>query len=90
MIFLFGFIVPGINNWAHGGGLLGGILLGFLLGYQEKQRELWKHKALALICFWATLGVLLWAIASAIFDAPLAVDEASLGDGVAPTSEELQ
>ena len=26
----FGFAVPGINNWAHIGGLIGGIILGFL------------------------------------------------------------
>jgi rhomboid protease GluP len=38
-LFLFGLIVPGINNWGHGGGLLSGILLGMLLGYKEKRRE---------------------------------------------------
>ena len=30
-IFLFGLLVPGINNWAHGGGMAAGILLGLAL-----------------------------------------------------------
>ncbi|HLA40646.1 MAG TPA: rhomboid family intramembrane serine protease, partial [Candidatus Glassbacteria bacterium] len=39
-IFVFGLLVPGINNWAHGGGMATGILCGLLLGYQENRREL--------------------------------------------------
>ena len=27
MLFIFGFMVPGINNWGHGGGIVGGIIL---------------------------------------------------------------
>lgn len=27
-IFIFGFLVPGVDNWAHGGGLAAGFLLG--------------------------------------------------------------
>lgn len=30
-LFLFGFIVLGINNWPHGGEIISGILLGMLL-----------------------------------------------------------
>lgn len=65
MIFLFGFIVPGIDNWGHGGGLLGGIILGWLLGYQEKRRETFLHKSLALVCVLSTIAVLLWAVGTA-------------------------
>jgi rhomboid protease GluP len=36
-LFLFGLIVPGINNWAHGGGICAGAALGFLLGFQERR-----------------------------------------------------
>jgi len=36
-IFLFGFLVPGINNWGHGGGLVGGAVSGLILGYREKK-----------------------------------------------------
>ena len=39
-IFVFGLLVPGINNWAHGGGMATGILCGLLLGYQENRREI--------------------------------------------------
>jgi len=45
-IFLFGFLVPGINNWGHGGGLLGGILLGYLLGYEARRPEIVLHRLL--------------------------------------------
>lgn len=49
-IFIFGLLFPGINNWAHGGGIIGGLLLGFLLGYTEKRRENLFHRVLALFC----------------------------------------
>src|SRR5208283_6162579 len=35
-LLVFGIIISGINNWAHGGGLLSGILFAFLMGYNEK------------------------------------------------------
>jgi rhomboid protease GluP len=66
-LFLFGFVVPGINNWGHGGGILAGIGLGFLLGYREKRRENIFHKLLAGSCALATLLVLAWAVARAVF-----------------------
>jgi rhomboid protease GluP len=66
-LFLFGFLVPGINNWAHGGGIGAGILLGVLLGYQEQKRENAFHKTIASICIVATVGVLLWAVSSALY-----------------------
>jgi len=66
-LFIFGFLFPGINNWAHGGGMLAGIGLGFLLGYQEKRRENLFHKLLAGACALVTLVVLVWAVATAIF-----------------------
>ena len=60
-LFLFGFIVPGINNWAHSGGIISGILLGMLLGYGEKRRETPLHRLLAIACGVATIGCLAWA-----------------------------
>ena len=66
-IFLFGFLVPAINNWAHGGGMLGGAALGFLLGYQERSREKQGHKIAALCCVLITGLVLLWAIFSSLY-----------------------
>lgn len=58
---LFGFMIPGINNWGHGGGMVAGALLGYLLGYADKNREKFAHKVLAMICLAATCLVLLWA-----------------------------
>lgn len=66
-IFLFGILMPGINNWAHGGGILAGVVLGFLLGYQERRRESLFHKILAGICVVLTLTILGWAVASSIY-----------------------
>jgi len=65
-IILFGFLVPGINNWGHGGGMLAGGLLGFLLGYQEKKKENLLHKVLAALCVVATMVVLSWAVVSSV------------------------
>jgi rhomboid protease GluP len=62
-LFIFGFVVPGINNWGHGGGILAGIGLGFLLGYREKRRENLLHKMLAGACALATILALAWAVA---------------------------
>ena len=66
-LFAFGLLVPGINNWGHGGGILAGIALGYLLGYQEKKKEKLFHKILAGACAAATLGILVWAILSAVY-----------------------
>lgn len=66
-IFIFGFLVRGINNWGHGGGMLAGILLGFLLGYRDKKPESSLHRTLAIVCVAATLLTLLWAIFSGIY-----------------------
>jgi len=61
-IFIFGLIVPGINNWAHGGGIIGGMLLGLLLGYTEKRRENLFHRLLALLCVAVTVVALCRAL----------------------------
>lgn len=53
-LILFGLLLPGINNWAHGGGLVTGMAVSFLLGYEEKKRENAFHRLLAWICFFIT------------------------------------
>jgi len=65
-IFIFGLLVPGINNWGHGGGILGGILLGILLGYEERKPENLMHKTIAACCLLATLLVLGWAVVTSV------------------------
>ena len=66
-LFVFGLIVPGINNWGHGGGILAGIIFGYLLGYQEKRKEGIIHKMLAGICATLTLAVLIWAVGTSLY-----------------------
>ena len=67
-LFIFGLIFPGINNWGHGGGIIGGIIVGALLGYNERRRENSFDQALALLCGLATIGVLVWrAVGSLVF-----------------------
>jgi rhomboid protease GluP len=66
-IFLFGLLVPGINNWGHGGGLAAGIGLGYVLGYEEKRRESHLHRTLGGICAVLTMAVLFWASGSTIY-----------------------
>ncbi len=66
-LFVFGLIVPGINNWGHGGGILSGMLLGFFLGYREKGQERLFHKILANVCAVLTIIVLGWAVVTGIY-----------------------
>lgn len=64
---IFGFIVPGINNWGHGGGIVSGLLLGFLLGYNENKTESTLHRTLAMGCIFLTIGILLWVVLHAAY-----------------------
>lgn len=64
---LFGFLVPGINNWGHGGGIVSGLILGFLLGYNENRVESFLHRALSVGCIVLTVAVLLWAVLHAAY-----------------------
>lgn len=65
-IFVFGLLVPGINNWAHGGGMATGILCGLLMGYQEKQRERLSHRLIGAACLIGTVIILFWTIVTAV------------------------
>jgi len=47
--FFLGFLMPGVDNWGHLGGFLGGILMAALLGYQEKKRQALGHHILAVV-----------------------------------------
>ena len=60
-LFLFGLIMPGINNWGHGGGIVGGALLGMMLGYRGRRPETGIHRLLALLCLVGTVLILLYA-----------------------------
>jgi rhomboid protease GluP len=66
-VLAFGFVIPGINNWGHGGGFLAGVLMGMVLGYNEKCPENRFHGLLAFLCIGLTLLVLLWAVIIGIY-----------------------
>jgi rhomboid protease GluP len=66
-IFIFGLLFPGIDNWAHLGGMAAGVGLGFLLGYQERKKENLSHKLIAGLLMIVTVVVLGYAIATGIY-----------------------
>lgn len=65
-LFIFGFLVPGINNWGHGGGMAAGALLAYILGYKERKKENIGHKFLALSCAAVSIMALAWACLTAM------------------------
>jgi rhomboid protease GluP len=67
LLFIFGILLPVINNWAHGGGIAAGIGLGLVLGYQERKKENIFHKLLTGCLAVLTLLILGWAILSGIY-----------------------
>lgn len=67
LIFVFGFIIPNVDNWGHGGGILSGIATGFFLGYEERKRQTMFHKLFSGFCVSMTFGILAWAIGSGIY-----------------------
>jgi rhomboid protease GluP len=66
-IFIFGVIVPGINNWGHAGGMAAGVLAALAMGYNEKRPTTFLHKMVFFACLTATVLVLVWALASGIY-----------------------
>jgi rhomboid protease GluP len=65
-LFIFGLLIPGINNWGHIGGGIAGVLLGLLLGYQEKKRENQLHRLLAGLCVSITIAILGYALVTGL------------------------
>ncbi len=49
VLFVFGFLMPGINNWAHAGGFAGGWVGADLMGFIDEQRESTSMLLLALV-----------------------------------------
>jgi rhomboid protease GluP len=66
-IFIFGVIVPGINNWGHAGGMAAGVLAALAMGYTEKRPTTFLHKMVFSACLAATVLVLVWALTSGIY-----------------------
>ncbi|HSO09004.1 MAG TPA: rhomboid family intramembrane serine protease, partial [Desulfoprunum sp.] len=66
-IFIFGFLVPGINNFGHAGGMLSGALAGYVLGYRDRSQDRFGHKVLSMACIIGTVIVLIWSIINGLF-----------------------
>jgi len=62
-----GLLLPGINNWAHGGGLITGIVVSFFLGYEERTPENIGHRLLGWLCILVTLIILGWNMSLALY-----------------------
>jgi rhomboid protease GluP len=60
ILFVLGFVMSRVNNWAHGGGFVGGWLIAQIMGFSGERREgrLVQVLALALLAITA-LGVVL-------------------------------
>jgi rhomboid protease GluP len=63
MMLIYGFMLPGIDNWAHGGGLAGGYLASRLLDPLKPERI--DHIILAIAC----LGISLLAVVASFVTA---------------------
>ena len=57
---IFGMSIPGINNYGHLGGLLGGFVMGYLFPRIERQPEGFKIR-------WCAYGLLLLTVLSVVF-----------------------
>jgi rhomboid protease GluP len=64
---IFGFLFPGINNWAHGGGLVSGLLAAYVMGYNDQKRESAWSKISAYVMILVTVAVLAWAVGSSVW-----------------------
>ncbi|MGQ0736637.1 MAG: rhomboid family intramembrane serine protease [Acidobacteriota bacterium] len=61
---IFGFIFPGVDNYAHAGGFAGGYLTGRLLDPLQPERI--DHMAIALACLLATLVAIAVSVITAL------------------------
>lgn len=60
-IAVFGFMVPGINNWGHGGGMAAGFLLAMVFGYKERRPDTFSHTIIATASLALTGLILIWS-----------------------------
>jgi rhomboid protease GluP len=63
VLFAFGFFMPGVNNYAHGGGFIGGLGCGYVLSFAERRSEGGLDQLLAAGCLALTalsFGLALW------------------------------
>jgi rhomboid protease GluP len=56
VLFVFGFFMPGVNNWAHAGGFAGGFASGLVLSLAEHRTETALDKLLAAVAVALTVA----------------------------------
>jgi len=64
---IFGLLVPGINNWAHGGGIMAGLAAAWVLGYHERNEETLLHCLLGWGLLALTGLAILWAVIQGVW-----------------------
>jgi rhomboid protease GluP len=62
-LFVFGLVFPGVDNWAHLGGFLGGWLLSVMVDPRRPERPF--HLALAVVCLVASAAAVIWSVVTA-------------------------
>ncbi|NUO80357.1 rhomboid family intramembrane serine protease [candidate division KSB1 bacterium] len=65
IMFVFGFLMSGVNNWAHAGGFIGGFLAALVVGFAEQGREGFRVQALTLASIGLTVlcfGMVVWQL----------------------------
>jgi rhomboid protease GluP len=60
MMGFFGFIMQGVDNYAHAGGFIGGYLMGQLLDPLKPERI--DHIAIALVCLGVSIIAVIWSV----------------------------
>ncbi|HUK37413.1 MAG TPA: rhomboid family intramembrane serine protease, partial [Vicinamibacterales bacterium] len=63
-LFLFGLVMPGVDNWAHAGGFLGGFLVSAV--FNPMTRERGDHMIIALVCLAATFAAIVVSILTGV------------------------
>jgi rhomboid protease GluP len=65
ILFVFGLIMPGVDNYAHAGGFMGGYAMSAF--FNPLTRERGDHMLGAAICLGATLLAILWSVFSGLY-----------------------
>lgn len=60
MLFVFGLVMSGVDNWAHAGGFVGGYLAARVLDPTRRERV--NHLIGALVCLAVTALAVLWSV----------------------------
>jgi rhomboid protease GluP len=64
MLFFFGLIMPGVDNWAHAGGFGGGYVTALLLNPHKPERV--DHLLGALVCLALTIAAIVASVVTGL------------------------